>query len=65
MNGGMRFLLMVWPYMIYNSTYMPVAPTVILLKERPKYIPKDNYKKVEDYRKKVIYHNVRSRLRGK
>jgi hypothetical protein len=43
---------------------MPIAPTIILLKERPKYIPKNTFKKVEDYRKKIVYHNVRSRLRG-
>lgn len=65
MNSGMKLLMMIWPYMIYNSAYMPVAPAIILLKERPRYIPKDNYKKVEDYKKKVICHNVRSRLRGK
>lgn len=65
MNSGMRLLMLVWPYMIYNSTYMSVAPTIILLKERPKYIPKNTFKKVEDYKKKVICHNVRSRLRGK
>ena len=47
MNNGLKLLMMVWPYMIYNSTYMPISPTIILLKEIPKY--KENSKVLIDW----------------
>lgn len=60
----MKIFNLIWPFMIYNSLYMP-TPVLLTLKERPYPNIKNTYKKTENYHKKIVQYNVRSRLKGR